>query len=114
MHSPWQPAGSTNLEGLLGTGTYVIVPGETDSQLLTKMVDRFDPRPARSGLASGSAQLGFTPYQVVTVASIVEKEGVIAKNLGPVARVILNRLQHDMPLQMDSTVLYAEGRDGGR
>ncbi len=47
------------------------------------------------------------------MASIVEKEGVITKNLGPVARVILNRLATDMPLQMDSTVLYAEGRDGG-
>ena len=47
------------------------------------------------------------------MASIVEKEGVIAKNMGPVARVIFNRLANDMPLQMDSTVLYAEGRDGG-
>ena len=47
------------------------------------------------------------------MASIVEKEGVITKNMGPVARVILNRLDKDMPLQMDSTVLYAEGRDGG-
>ena len=62
---------------------------------------------------AGSAALGLTPYQAVTVASIVEKEGVIAKNLGPVARVILNRLHDGMPLQMDSTVLYAEGRDGG-
>ncbi len=47
------------------------------------------------------------------MASIVEKEGVIGKNLGPVARVILNRLARNMPLQMDSTVLYSEGRDGG-
>ena len=47
------------------------------------------------------------------MASIVEKEGVITKNMGPVARVILNRLANDMPLQMDSTVLYAENRDGG-
>ena len=47
------------------------------------------------------------------MASIVEKEGVITKNMGPVARVILNRLADDMPLQMDSTVLYAENRDGG-
>jgi UPF0755 protein len=113
VHSPWQPVGSTNLDGLLGTGTYVVVPGETDRQLLTIMVDRFDTEADRVGLAAGSAALGFTPYQVVTVASIVEKEGVIAKNLGPVARVIFNRLHNGTPLQMDSTVLYAEGRDGG-
>ncbi len=113
VHSPWQPVGVTNLDGLLGTGTYVVVPGETDRQLLTEMVDRFDGLADRLGLARGAAQLGLTPYQVVTVASIVEKEGVITKNMGPVARVILNRLANGMPLQMDSTVLYAENRDGG-
>ncbi len=113
LHSPWQPAGSASLEGLLGTGRYVIVPGETDTQLLTSMIDRFDKEADSLGLAAGSARLGLTPYQVVIMASIVQKEGVISKNLGPVARVILNRLQGNMALQMDSTVLYAEGRDGG-
>lgn len=113
LHSPWQPVGSTSLEGLLGTGVYVVVPGETDSHLLTLMIDRFDNKATALGLAAGSASLGLTPYQVITIASIVEKEGVIAKNLGPVARVILNRLGADMPLQMNSTVLYSEGRDGG-
>jgi UPF0755 protein len=113
LHSPWQPVGSTNLDGLLGTGEYVVVPGETDRQLLVSMIDRFDTQADAVGLAAGSAALGLTPYQVITMASIVEKEGVIAQNLGPVARVILNRLHNDMPLQMDSTVLYAEGRDGG-
>jgi UPF0755 protein len=91
----------------------VVVPGETDRQLLTDMIDRFDTVADGLGLAAGSAKLGLTPYQAVIVASIVEKEGVIAKNLGPVARVILNRLANDMPLQMNSTVLYAENRDGG-
>jgi UPF0755 protein len=97
----------------LGTGTYVVTPAETERELLTDMVDRFDAEANRLDLASGSAALGLTPYQVITVASIVEKEGVIQKNLGPVARVILNRLHAGMPLQMNSTVLYAEGRDGG-
>jgi UPF0755 protein len=113
VHSPWQPAGSTNLDGLLGTGGYTIVPGETDTGLLTQMVDRFDALADKLDLTAGAAKLGLTPYQVITVASIVQKEGVLDKNMGPVARVILNRLAADMPLQMDSTVLYAEGRDGG-
>jgi UPF0755 protein len=113
VHSPWQPVGVTNLDGLLGTGTYVIVPGETDQQLLVDMINRFDTQANAMNLTSASAALGLTPYQAITVASIVEKEGVIAKNLGPVARVILNRLADNMPLQMDSTVLYALGRDGG-
>ena len=114
LHSPWQPVGVTSLEGLLGTGTYQLVPGETDAQLLTDMIDRFDQQADAMDLTARSAALGLTPYQAITVASIVEKEGVIQKNLGPVARVILNRLARNMPLQMDSTVLYAEGRDGGK
>jgi len=113
VRSPWQPAGTTNLDGLLGTGQYIVVPGETDTQLLTTMVDRFNRLADSLDLQAGSAKLGLSPYQLITVASIVEKEGVIQKNLGPVARVILNRLANDMPLQMDSTVLYSEGRDGG-
>ncbi len=113
VHSPWLPAGSTNLDGLLGTGTYTVVPGETDTQLLTAMVDRFDALATSVHLTTASAAIGLTPYQAITMASIVQKEGYIAKNMGPVARVILNRLARGTPLQMDSTVLYAEGRDGG-
>lgn len=114
LHSPWQPVGVTSLEGLLGTGSYQLVPGETDTQILTAMIDRFDTQANAMDLTTQAAAVGLTPYQAITVASIVEKEGVIQKNLGPVARVILNRLADNMPLQMDSTVLYAEGRDGGK
>ncbi len=120
VRSPYQPAGSTNLDGLLGTGTYRIMPPPThvgqatlDRQLLTRMVDRFDTMAAGAGLVPGSAALGRSPYEVVTVGSIVQKEGVYQKNLGPVARVIYNRLARGMPLQMDSTVLYALHQDGG-
>ena len=113
VRSPWQPAGSTNLDGLLGTGEYTVVPGESDTALLTLMVARFNAQAAEVDLAGRAAALGITPYQAVTVASIVQKEGFIVKNMGPVARVIYNRLAADMPLQMNSTVLYSEGRDGG-
>jgi UPF0755 protein len=114
LHSPWQPVGVTSLDGLLGTGTYQLVPGETQTQLLTQMIDRFDQQANAANLTADAAALGVTPYQAITIASIVEKEGVYQKNLGPVARVIFNRLANNMPLQMDSTVLYALGRDGGK
>ncbi len=54
-----------------------------------------------------------TPYQVITVASITEKEGYYTFNMPKVARVIYNRLAQGTALQMDSTVLYAIGQDGG-
>jgi UPF0755 protein len=112
--STLSPAGSHNLEGLLGTGTYQVLPGETDTALLRKMVDTFEGQATAAGLSSDSAAvLGLTPYQVVTVASVVEKEGYYPKNMPKVARVIYNRLAHQTPLQMDSTILYALGQDGG-
>jgi UPF0755 protein len=111
--SPYQPTGSTSLEGLLGTGTYLVLPGETDRTLLSQMAARFNSTASEVGLSSGAAALGVTPYQAVTIASIVQKEGVYRQNLGKVARVIYNRIARGTPLQMDSTVLYSENRDGG-
>jgi UPF0755 protein len=102
-----------SLEGLLGTGVYQVLPGESDATLLQQMVDRFDTTAEAVGLQSGAAALGMTPYQVVTVASIVQKEGVYSQNLAKVARVVDNRLARGMALQMDSSVLYSEHRDGG-
>jgi UPF0755 protein len=113
VRSPWQPPGSTNLDGLLGTGTYIVLPGESDKTLLEQMVERFDTLVDKAGLSQEAGALGVTPYQAVTVASIVEKEGVYPQNLTKVARVIYNRLAVGMDLQMDATVLYAENRDGG-
>jgi UPF0755 protein len=113
VHSPYAPAGVDNLDGLLGTGTYIVLPGESDTTLLTQMVAHFDQTASAVGLVPGAAALDMTPYQVVTVASIVQKEGVYSQNLAKVARVVYNRLAKNMALQMDSTVLYSEHRDGG-
>jgi UPF0755 protein len=119
--SPWQAPGSTNLDGLLGTGTYIVVPGESAATLLGQMVERFDAEANAVGLTAAAAADQVTPYAAITVASIVQKEAIspgdsdaaTAHNAGPVARVIYNRLDRGTPLQMDSTVLYALGRDGG-
>jgi UPF0755 protein len=114
VHSAFSPPGSNNLEGLLGTGNYLVLPGESDTAILTAMVHRFDTQAGAAGLSTSTAStLGLTPYQVITAASIVEKEGYIPKNMPDVARVILNRLAAGTPLQMDSTVLYSLGQDGG-
>lgn len=114
VRSSLEPAGSDNLEGLLGTGTYQVLPGETAQQLLTRMVVRFESQAAAAGLTeSSAAALDMTPYQVVTVASIAQKEGYFDRYMGKVARVVYNRLAAGTPLDMTSTVLYALGQDGG-
>ena len=114
VHSVFSPPGSNDLEGMLGTGDYLVLPNESDTTILTDMVQRFDHDAQAAGLSTASAAAqGMTPYQVITVASIVEKEGYIPVNMPDTSRVIYNRLAHGTPLQMDSTVLYALGQDGG-
>ena len=114
VHSTIAATDPNNLEGMLGTGVYLVLPGESDTAILTDMVQRFDHDSAAAGLTSASAAaLGMTPYQVLIAASIVEKEGYIPVNMPDTARVIYNRLAQGTPLQMDSTVLYALGQDGG-
>ena len=114
VHSVFSPPGSDNLEGLLGTGNYLVVPGESDTALLTAMVHKFDTQATKVGLSASSASaFGLTPYQVIIAASIVEKEGYITKNMPQVGRVIYNRLAAGKPLQMNATVLYSLGQDGG-
>ena len=114
VHSIFSPPGSNNLEGMLGTGNYLVLPGESDLTLVREMVTRFDHDATAAGLSTASAAAqGMTPYQVIIVASVVEKEGYYPKNMPNVARVIYNRLAQGMTLDMDSTVLYALGQDGG-
>jgi UPF0755 protein len=114
VHSVFSPPGSNDLEGLLGVGQYLIMPGESDLTIVQDMVTRFDRYAQGVGLSTASAAaLGMTPYQVIIVASITEKEGYYTFNMPKVARVIYNRLAQGIALQMDSTVLYAIGQDGG-
>jgi UPF0755 protein len=49
-------------------------------------------------------------YQAVTIASIVQAEAADKQDMGKVARVVFNRLERGMPLQMDSTINYALNR----
>jgi UPF0755 protein len=114
VHSAFSPPGSNDLEGMLGTGNYLVLPGESDTAVLAAMVHRFDAQATAAGLSTSSAAaFGLTPYQMIIAASIVEKEGYVPKNMPDVARVIYNRLAAGTPLQMNSTVLYSLGQDGG-
>ena len=109
--SPFHSSGS--LEGLIGTGLYVIQPGESPAQLATSMEKRFVKQAASVGLTPSTTMQGLDAYQLVIAASIVEKEGYYPVNMPKVARVIYNRLARGGLLQMDSTVLYYLGMDGG-
>ncbi|HVB50237.1 MAG TPA: endolytic transglycosylase MltG [Acidimicrobiales bacterium] len=112
-NTPSSFSDGSSLEGLIGVGTYVIKPSVTPGALAHEMVDRFAKEAVSVGLSATTTTGGLDAYQTIIAASIVEKEGYYPRNMPKVARVIFNRLARGGPLQMDATVLYALGKDGG-
>src|SRR5262249_2853405 len=105
----YEPAGSNNLEGLLFPATYQVLLRDraNPTKLVQQMVNAFDQQADSIGLSSGAQQLGISPYQVLTVASMVEEEAKLPGDRGKVARVIYNRLANGTSLGIDATVEYA-------
>jgi UPF0755 protein len=102
-----------HLEGFLFPATYDIEPGTTAVQVLTQMVQRFVQSADADQLVQRSQALGLTPYQVVTVASLIERESRLPEEYPKVARVVYNRLQKNMTLGIDASILYGLGRTSG-
>lgn len=109
IRSPYEPAGSNDLEGLLFPDTYSVTPGETDATILQAMISRFDQMATQLGLAQAPSTAGVSPYQAIIVASLIEREAKLASDRALVAEVVYNRLTRGMKLQIDATVLYALG-----
>jgi UPF0755 protein len=99
------------LEGFLFPATYPLAPRARAREVLAMMVDRFEQAAGDLKLVQGAEDLDLTPLEVVTVASIVEAEVSRERDFPKVARVVYNRLERGMELQMDSTVHYAVGKD---
>ncbi|MDQ6649776.1 MAG: endolytic transglycosylase MltG [Actinomycetota bacterium] len=95
------------LEGFLFPATYQFGPGTTAVQALKTMVGRYDDAAAATGIEARSKAIDRSPYDVLIVASMIEKEAAVSADFGKVARVVYNRLDKGMPLQFDSTVNYA-------
>lgn len=101
------PAYAPNAEGFLFPNTYEINKDTKAADLLAAMAAQFTKVAKDVDLEDRADALNVTPLQLVTIASIVEREANRADDRPKVARVIYNRLLQKMPLQMDSTVHYA-------
>src|SRR5699024_1526982 len=101
------PDYAPNAEGFLFPNTYESPEEVTPEKLLARMVGEYNSVAKDIGVEERAKSLGVTPLELVTIASIVEREVRRPEDRGKVARVIYNRLQQDMELQMDSTVHYA-------
>lgn len=106
VRSQFQPAGNTSLEGMLFPDTYFIGSDESDISILRKLVSRFDEIAKKVGLDTATR---VSPYETITVASLVETEAKLADDVAPIAAVVYNRLRDSMPLQIDSTLCYSKG-----
>lgn len=105
-------------EGYLFPGTYHLSDKATPADLIRGMLDHMD-RKLPASASDLARQRGLTFYQVLTLASIVERETAISEERPIIASVYLNRLSPDSPqtfLQADPTVQYAMGyqRDTGQ
>ncbi|MBW8819626.1 MAG: endolytic transglycosylase MltG, partial [Streptomyces sp.] len=102
-----------NPEGYLFPATYPLERnGEktTPEALLSFMVDTANQKFKGAPVAAGAQRNAMNVYQAVTIASIIQAEAATKADMGKVARVIFNRLERGMPLQMDSTINYALNR----
>lgn len=107
IHSRLRPAGTTSLEGLLFPATYEVSNADDATAVVNRMVANLEDRVASQvDLDARAASIGRSSYDIMIIASIVEREARTAADRPQIARVIYNRLEIGMPLQIDATAIY--------
>lgn len=99
------PAGFSNAEGLLFPAQYSFPAGTSALDAVQSMVDRFSDEETGQRLLAAKGK--YSPAQLLTIASLIQAEGG-AGDFYKVSRVIRNRLEISMPLQLDATVHYVK------
>lgn len=99
----------SSLEGLIFPDTYNLEPESPPERLVRAALDNFNQQVAPELRAAFHAH-GLTLHQAVTLASIVEREAVVAEERPLIAAVFLRRLRGGLPLESDPTVQYALGQ----
>ena len=105
--APHRPKGVTSLEGLLFPDTYGIEPDDTPASVLQDMLIQLEVVLSRFQLSTAPRKLN--PYQVLIVASMIEREAKVDADRPKIAAVIYNRLAAGKKLEVDATVQYAVG-----
>lgn len=100
-----------NLEGYLFPDTYIFPEGVTAFFVVKKMVATFKMK-FNPSLREKAKQMGWTVREVVTLASLIEKETYLDEEKPLISSVFHNRLRLGMPLQCDPTVVYAMKKMG--
>jgi UPF0755 protein len=93
------------IEGFLFPATYEFTPKTTSAKLVADQIAFFEQNWRKVDLADARTK-NLTPYDVLIIASMVEKETIVASERPLVAAVIYNRLKAGMPLGIDATIRY--------
>jgi len=100
------------LEGFLWPETYRIPTRDDAGAVIQRLLDQFSEETA--GLPWEQAEsLGVTPYELVVIASMIEKEAAVQRDRPLIAGVIYNRLREGMALGIDATLLYDDPTPDG-
>lgn len=97
-----------NLEGFLFPATYELKPGRPVSELVAQQLQAFRRELAKVNMRFAKSK-NLTPYDVLTIASMVEREAQLPRERPLVASVIYNRLRDGIPLGIDATTRFATG-----
>jgi UPF0755 protein len=111
VQSKYLPAGEASLEGLLFPSTYQIVEQDDARSVAQRLASEFEERVAQMEFTKAD-DLGVTPYEAITIASMIEAETFLDDERPMVAAVIYNRLAQGMTLGIDATIQYALGERG--
>lgn len=96
-----------SLEGYLYPKTYSFTDTPTADEIIRVLLDQFVTE--TSGLDFSAAPAGLSEQEVISLASLIERETAVESERPTVASVIYNRLEIDMPLQIDAAIVYARG-----
>ena len=96
-----------SLEGFLFPATYDLPHKPNVDDLIARQLDAFNQYMDQVNMKYAKSK-NLTPYDVLIIASMIEREAVVEKDRKLIAAVIYNRLSQGMPLQIDATIRFAE------
>lgn len=108
VRSQLQPKNVNSLEGLLFPDTYQVSGDGSESRVVSTMATMMERVARQVDLAAGAKLRGYSPYQILIIASLVEREAKVAADRPKIAQVIYNRLAAKMPLEIDAAVKYGQ------
>jgi len=106
--SALRPKSETSLEGLLFPDTYQISGDDTESRVVARLVSMMERVSRQVELTAGAKARGFSPYEILIIASLIEREAKVATDRSKIAQVIYNRLSKKMKLEIDASVKYGQ------